>query len=151
MAVEATRTGPYHDLISALVNTYRELNVHVRQLPESAVTDDKGQGSVRDIVTRMRYDEMHFSQALKQRLTGVVIGDPDQDDRIAAEAVEDASTPEIISQFGTARETTLSLLGNLTDEEWNQTTNDGDTILQHVQALVESDRAQLERIKAMLT
>lgn len=151
METEAIRTSKHNDLISALVNTYRELNVHIRQLPEQAVTRPSGDGSVRDIVKRMRYDEMRFAQALKQRVTGVVIGDPDSDDRLAPGAVDDDTTAEIISQFGTARETTLSLLGNLTDEEWNRTTDDGQSILQHVQALVQSDHGQLEKIRALLT
>jgi len=151
MEAEATQAPSHSDLISALVNTYRELNVHVRQIPESTLTTDKGQGSVRDIVKRMRYDEMRFAQALKQRVTGVVIGDPDDDERLAPDAVDEDTTAEIISQFGTARETTLSLLGNLGDAEWSEKTDDGASILQHTQELVQSDHGQLERIKTLLT
>lgn len=151
MATNAMGTARHEDLVSALVNTYRELNVHVRPLPESTLTAPRGEGSVRDLVARMRRDEMRFSQALKQRVTGVVIGDPDDDERLAAEAIKDASTAQLISQFGTARETTLSLLESLTTEDWNRATDDGKSILQHVQELTQSDHAQLERIKSMLT
>lgn len=150
MATEAVGATSHNDLISALVNTYRELNVHVRQLPESTVTADSGSGSVREIVRRMRYDEMRFAQALKQRVTGVVAGDPDDDERLRPDAVDDDTTAELISQFGTARETTLSLLSDLEDEDWRSQTDDGESILQHVQDLVQSDRTQLERIKSML-
>jgi hypothetical protein len=57
----------------------------------------------------------------------------------------------LISQFGTARETTLNLLKNLTDEDWTKQTDDGKSIQDHVQDLVASDRNQLERIKQLLT
>lgn len=151
MATNAVGTSKHEDLISALVNTYRELNVHVRQLPESRVAADTGNGSVREIIKRMRYDEMRFAQALKQRVTGVVMGDPDDDERLAPDALDDTPTVEIISQFGTARETTLSLLEDLTEDAWRATTEDGESILQHIQALVQSDHTQLERIRALLT
>lgn len=151
MVARAVQTTAHNDLISALVNTYRELNVHVRQLPENTVTTDRGDGSVRDIVRRMRYDEMRFAQALKQRVTGVVVGEPEGDERLAPDAVDEDTTAQLISQFGTARETTLSLLGNLSDEEWNEKADDGQSILQHAQALAESDRTQLERIRSLLT
>jgi hypothetical protein len=138
-------------LIDQLVDTYRELNTHVRRLPEERLTAGGEEGSVRSVIARMRIDEMRFAQALKERITGVVHADlADKDPVIGTEHRND-TTVMLISQFGTARETTLNLLKNLTDEDWTKQTDDGKSIQDHVQDLVASDRNQLQRIKQLLT
>lgn len=145
-----TDTTRQDALISAMVNTYRELNFHFRRLPEGKLTTPVGGESARDIIRRMRYDEMRFAQALKQRVTGVVIGEPEDDERLAPDAVAEDSSAMLISQFGTARETSLSLLKDLSDEDWTRKTDDGEMIIEHVQDLVDSDQTQIERIKQIL-
>lgn len=131
------------NVIDILVNTYRELNTRYRP-----IGDDVLQSSgARDIIERMRMDEMLFAQALKERLTGVgsaPIGG--EDDPIAG--MEDAadSTINLISQFGNARATTLTLLKGADEEAWTQRTDDGKTILEHAQDLAESDRNQLAKL-----
>lgn len=140
----------HNDLISALVNTYRELNVHVRQVQESRLTSGGHENSVRGIIARMRTDEMKFAQALKQRVTGVVIGGLEGDERLIVGERDDDTTTMLISQFGTARETTLSLLKDIPENEWTKRTEDGETILQHVEDLAKSDQTQLQRIKQLL-
>jgi predicted NAD/FAD-binding protein len=146
-AIASTR---HDDLISILVNTYRELNTHVRQVPEDRLIAGGEQSSVRGIIARMRTDEMRFAQALKQRVTGVVIGGPEGQDPVIVGASPDDTTAMLISQFGTARETTLSLLKDLTDDDWTKPIDDGSTILGHVQELTRSDQTQLQRIKQLL-
>lgn len=148
----AAAQGDHTPLISELVNTYRELNMHVRQLPEDRLTAG-GDNSVHAIVSRMRRDEMLFAQALKERVTGVVIGtaanDGEETPVLGGESADD-TTSMIISQFGTARATTLTLLKDLTDGDWNAATDDGKSILDHVRELVSSDQNQLQRIKTAL-
>lgn len=135
-------------LVSELVNTYRELNMHVRQIPEERLTG--GENSVRAIVTRMRDDEMLFAQALKERITGVILPH-DGDGPVLGGETDHDTTAMIISQFGTARATTLTLVKDLTDEDWNAVTDDGKSIMDHIRELVASDQAQLQRIKQVLT
>ena len=140
----------HEDLISILVNTYRELNTHVRPIAEDKLTSGGMENSVRGIIARMRTDEMKFAQALKQRVTGVVMTGPDgQDPVIVGESAHD-TTKMLISQFGTGRETTLSLLKDLTDDDWLKSTDDGSSILSHVQDLARNDETQLQRIKQLL-
>lgn len=146
----AATQGDRTSLISELVNTYRELNMHVRQLPEDRLTAG-GESSVRAIVSRMRRDEMLFAQALKERITGVVTGAPGgEDGPVLGGETDHDSTAMIISQFGTARATTLNLLKDLTDSDWTAQTDDGKSILDHVRELASSDQTQLQRIKTVL-
>ena len=140
----------HDDLIGILVNTYRELNIHVRPIAEARLAAGGPEHSVRSTIARMRIDEFRFAQALKQRVTGVVIGGLEGDERLIVGARPSDTAAMLISQFGTARETTLSLLKDLSDDDWTRQSEDG-TLLEHVQELAKSDQAQLQRIKQLLT
>jgi hypothetical protein len=140
-------------LIDALVATYRELNTRVRPLEEAqltakaAATGTGAAASVHDIIARMRNDELRFAQALKERITGVPMPDIFEDDApIIGTESENDTTVVLISQFGTARATTLTMLKGLSDDDWNTTVDEGKTIHDRVQELVASDKRQLERI-----
>lgn len=149
----STAQNRTHDeLIDGLVNTYRELNHQIRTIDESRLTAGGSDGSVRDVIASMRHDEMLFAQALKERVTGVATpateagGDP-----VTGLESEHDSTAMLISQFGTARATTLTMLKGLDEEGWTKMQDDGMSILDHVQELIENDAAQLERIKQILS
>lgn len=124
-------------LINSLVETYKELNVRFRTQPANE--------AMIGIVTRMRTDEIQFSQALKDRVTGIgTAGGPEK------EILEGSDTnfAQLISQFGSARATTLNLLKNIQSESvWDQILDDGSSIRIHVQDLVSSDRKQLENLQ----
>lgn len=151
-STRSTQRGSGHGaLIDELVDTYRELNTHVRPLPEERLNAGGEEGSVRSVIARMRHDEMLFAQALKERVTGVVHVDPVGREPVIGTEHRNDTTVMLISQFGTARETTLNLLKNLTDEDWVKQTDDGMSIQDHVQELVKSDQNQLQRIKQLLT
>ncbi len=140
------------DLISGLIATYRDLNTQVRSLPEEQLRQGAAQGSVRAVVTRLRDTELRFSQALKERLTGVAMPEifgEDEAPVLGTETVHD-STAALISQFGTAREATLALLRPLSDEGWNQELEGGKPICARVEELIAHDRQQLGRISGLL-
>lgn len=139
------------NLIDGLIATYRELNMTVRTLPEAQLTAKGTDGaSVRDVVQRMRDSELRFSQALKERITGVPMPEVLDDDSpvLGTEQAGD-STAVLISQFGTGRESTLAMLRTLPDAEWSQPLEGGTTITNRIQQLVENDRKQLARIHAL--
>lgn len=126
-------------LIDSLVETYKELNMKYRQ--------HGGSAEAMRIVTRMRDDEVHFSKALKDRVTG--IGTSDHGSHNLSDAIDgsDETLAHVISQFGTARATTLNLLKSIKDDStWQNTLDDGSTILEHVNELVRSDATQLRRL-----
>ena len=134
-------------VIDALVSTYRELNTRYRPIGDDVLRSS----GARDVIERMRTDEMLFAQALKERLTGVGTAPVEgEDDPIAGLEVASESTINLISQFGNARATTLTLLKQADESEWTKSTDDGKTILEHAQDLAESDRNQLARLAGMV-
>jgi len=144
---------PDRELIDGLIATYRELNMRVRQLPEERMQQRAGDsGSIRDIVRRLRDDELRFSQALKERITGVPMPDIFGDDSpvLGTENPND-TTANLIAQFGTARESTLSLLQSLSEDDWTSASEGAKSIQQRIQELVANDRQQLQRINGLIT
>jgi hypothetical protein len=140
-------------LVDGLIATFRELNMKVRQLPEQTLTGKGSDGSsVHDVVRRLRDDELRFSQALKERLTGVPIPDifGADDAPVLGTETQNESTAEIISQFGTARESTLAMIQSLTDEEWDRVVEGGASVRARIQGLLENDRKQLDRILSLI-
>lgn len=129
--------------ITTLIQTYRELNTKYRQIDEEKLVAS----GIRDIIVRMRGDELRFAQALKERVTGIptMIGNQ-PDARLKDQEANDDPTVMIISQFGNARATTLSLLQDVGEGQWTATLDDGSTLLQHIQLLAQSDLNQLKRI-----
>ena len=140
------------ELIDALIATYRELNGKVRSLPEDRLTMGGANGSVREVIARLRDSELRFSQALKERVTGVELPQMfgEGDAPVLGTEHEDDSTPVLLSQFGTARESTLAMLRGLPAEEWHRSADGGGTITEGIRQLVENDRRQVERINGLL-
>lgn len=129
--------------INSLVETYKELNMKYR-----TITDNP---QLEDIVTRMRDDEIQFSKALKDRLTG--IGTASEDMGNATDVVEGSadSIAQIISQFGSARATTLNLLKGIQDSSvWQGNVEDSSTIQQRVEELAQNDSTQLQKLAGIV-
>ncbi len=140
------------ELLQQLIGTYRDLNNRVRPLAEERLRLKRGDHpSIRDVVVQMRDDELIFAQALKERLTGVPRPDvlAEEGPTLGHEQQGDP-TAYVISQFGTARATTLSLLRDLSDERWTEPIEGGGTVVDRIQELVASDQRQLERLNGLL-
>jgi hypothetical protein len=140
-------------LIDGLISTYRELNGKIRRLPDERLGMRSGEtGSVRDVLTRLRDHELKFSQALKERVTGVPMPDLFGDVEAPVVGTESShdSAAVILSQFGTARESTLAMLRSLNSAGWADAPNGGRSIADSVRQLVDNDRRQLERINGLL-
>lgn len=134
-------------VIDQLVNTYRELNTQYRPLGEETLRST----GTRDVIDRMRHDEMLFAQALKERITGVGTAavEGEEEPVIGTETADD-STIMLISQFGNARATTLTLLKGMDEGDWEKSTDDGSTILDHARELAESDRNQMAKLQRLV-
>jgi hypothetical protein len=149
----ATTTPTQKDeLLQQMIGTYRDLNNRVRPLSEERLRLKRGDHpSIRDVVVQMRDDELTFAQALKERLTGVPRPDVIMDQRPTL-GLEQSGDPTayIISQFGTARATTLSLIRELSEERWGEPIEGGGTITDRITELVANDRRQLERLNGLL-
>lgn len=141
------------ELIDGLIATYRDLNNRVRPLPEDRLSRrDAGGTSIRDILIRLRDQELKFSQALKERLSGSTVPDLFADVEGAVLGTEHSDDPAVVilSQFGTARESTLAMLRSLDADGWSSTPAEGRSIGESIRQLVENDRRQVEQINGLL-
>lgn len=140
-------------LIDGLVDTYRSMNHDIRNLDEERLRRRAGSGaSVREVMYRMRDDELRFSQALKERITGVPIPDlfgGNEMPTLGTETDHD-TTAMLIAQFGTARESTLAMLRDLPESDWNSTGGGDKSIRTRAFELLDNDRRQLQRINTLL-
>lgn len=144
---------PNQDLIGGLIETYRMLNNNVRVVPEERLRAPSGdKPAVRDVMRRFRDDELRFSQALKERISGVPIPDIFSGDELPTLGTETEAdtTAMLIAQFGTARESTLAMLRDLPESEWDAPIEGGTSIRNRVTEMLDNDRRQLERITSLL-
>lgn len=143
------------EIFNGLIATYRDLNLRVRPLPEERLHLGRGHETVRHVIIGMRDDELRFSQALKDRLGGSVMVDVLKP--AGAEAVDELvvagpadTTVEVLSQFGTARESTLAMLRGMAPDDWDAPGAGGATIRQASEALLGNDSKHLERVVRLL-
>ena len=135
-------------LIGSLIDTYKTLNMTI--LPQfQKDASGPGSSSLREAIRGLRDDELKFSQALKVRVTTgqpmpeiskqeqAIIGTESDDDTIAA----------LISQFGTARESTLAMLRSVDGREWDSTEAGPQTLRLIVQDRVANDQRRLQAMK----
>ena len=143
---------PRMDQIDALIATYRTLNMSVRPRPEAELrTRGDGGRGVRDVVQAMRNDELVFSQALKERISGVTMPQMFNDELpVIGTEHEGDSTAKLLAQFGTAREAILAMLRSLDDSDWDAAGAGQEAISTRVAGLIENDRKQLERIARLV-
>ena len=150
---------PNQEMIDALIASYRELNHKIRGAnigDEVTVQElEKGHDSISGILYQMRNRELNASQAIKRMVQG--LDSPQSDDEatvLTEQQVASGIRPHILlSQFGTAREASLSVLRELPDEEWDkeyQTPRGRMTLRQYVQSLIDRDREQIRRIDEKL-
>ena len=141
------------DLIDGLIATYRELNNRVRPLPEERLTmPDANGATIRDVLVRLRDQELKFSQALKERISGGSVADLFSDVEAGVLGTESShdSSVVVLSQFGTARESTLAMLRGLDPAAWTDSSDGGRSIADSIRQLVQHDRRQVERINGLL-
>ena len=141
------------EIFNGLIATYRDLNLRVRPLPEERLRMGQGRSTVKNVIADMRDDELHFSQALKDRLAGgamaeVLSGGDEVEDLVVPGP--DDTTAEVLSQFGTARESTLAMLRGMTPDEWDAPGAGGVTIRQASEKLLGNDARHMERIVRLL-
>jgi hypothetical protein len=141
------------DIFNGLIATYRELNLKVRPLSDERLTLGRSGESVRDVVLAMRDQELRFSQALKDRLSGAglsgAFGDKGETMLIEIPSPDDTAV-EVISQFGTARESTLAMLRGMAPETWDDSAHGPTTVREASEDLLTSDAAHLEKIVTLL-
>lgn len=144
------------EIFNGLIATYRDLNLRVRPLSEERLRLGHGRSTLKGVIEDMRDDELRFSQALKDRLGGAPMMEVLKSQGAAFGAEElvvpgpDDTVAAVLSQFGTARESTLAMLRGLTPDEWDAPGAGGLTIRQASEVLLGSDSLHMEKIVRLL-
>jgi hypothetical protein len=141
------------ELFNGLIAIYRELNLKVRPLSEERLSLGRTRETVRNVIIDLRDDELRFSQALKNRLAAAPMIDvfaSDAETEMAEIPSPDDTTSEVLSQFGTARESTLAMLKSMPPEAWDDRGQGDLTIRDAVEDLRTNDARHLERIIGLL-
>lgn len=141
---------PDLELIDKLIATYRILNHDVRPLPEAQLR--AGNPAPRLLIQQLRDQELRFSQDLKARISGQPVSFQEtQELAVLGTETDHDSTQALIAQFGTARESTLSLLRYIADEQWDAAGSHDRTIRSEVAGLVARDRTMLNQLGSLVT
>jgi hypothetical protein len=112
---------PDQEILNEMVEIYRDLNMKLRGRDLNAIKDQKADNgeSLVEILNRMRNREYNASQAIKLMTLGEDASTIDESSQAAVldELITTGITPIILlSQFGTAREATLSLIRTITED-----------------------------------
>lgn len=141
----------WEDTRLKLIDTYKFLNMEVRPRGEDVISKDHGGESVKSVVRQMKDHELLFAQALTQSLTGDVLGDEETDEPpvIGTEGASETGAV-VISQFGSARATTLNTMQGADDEAWDRPLDGSKKMHDLAKDLAESDRVYVEKIRRMI-
>lgn len=139
----------WEDTRRQLIDTYRTLNFDLRSRGEEELARDHGGESVKSILRAMKDHELLFAKALTQGLTGEVIGEGDEPPVIGNEVANETARI-LISQFGSARATTLNTMQSADDEAWDRPLDGNKHMLDLAKDLVESDRVHMEKIQRIV-
>jgi hypothetical protein len=145
-------------IIGELIATYRELNHRVRGRdfgpPRAESELHADDNSVLGILYQMRNRELRASQSVKRLLAGGEALGADEEVQATSDiGVNTYTVPILLSQFGTAREATLSQVRGLSDEGWAQVYNTplgSMSLKDYLQTLVDRDRERLQQIDQLL-
>lgn len=142
----------HEELINRMIATYRDLNLLIRPIPDDILNRRTGgEASIRDQMQRLRDGELRFTQATKELLTGQTIPD-DLVDEAPIIGLEHEGDPSrvLLSQFGTARESLLAMLREMTEEQWSATGSGGRTMTARIEGLLENDQKVLTRVQSLV-
>lgn len=147
---------PHADLIDSLIETYRQLNMKLRPLTDdrSAAKGSDG-ASLRDIVGQMRNRELIASQQLKYMMLADVAGSAaDVVDPASIEPISTQPLRSLLSEFGTARESILAVVREMSDEALEREIPSPDgpvaiaTFLQKLHDQDSQDRRKIDQLMA---
>lgn len=149
---------PDQELLNEMIEIYRDLNMKLRGMDLVAIQDQKADNgeSLKEILNRMRNREYNASQAIKLMSLGEDASGYDESAQaeVLDELVATGVTPIImLSQFGTAREATLSLLRQAEDETIDLelgTPRGNMSIRQYCRELINDDREDQKKLEQIV-
>ncbi len=142
----------HEELVNRMIATYRDLNLLIRPIPDDVLNRrTTGDASIRDLMQGLRDGELRFTQATKEVLTGQTIPE-DLHGEAPIIGLEHEGDPSrvLLSQFGTARESLLAMLREMSEEQWSATGPSGRTMVARIEQLLENDQKVLERVQSLV-
>jgi hypothetical protein len=145
------------EIINEMIGVYRDLNLRLRGADLNSLAGkktDKGE-TLEDILRRMRNREHNSSQAIKIMSLGedATRFREATDATVLDDLILTGVTPIILlSQFGTAREATLSLVRSMADEDWDtkhETPRGEMSIREYLRAIVNDDHDDVRAIESL--
>jgi hypothetical protein len=149
---------PDQEILNEMIEIYRELNLKLRGVDLVAIADKKADNgeTLREILNRMRNREYNASQAIKVMSMNEDGSRFDESAQatVLDELISTGVTPIILlSQFGTAREATLSLV-----RQADEQTIDAEhvsprgkmSIREYCRALINDDRADQKLLEQLV-
>jgi hypothetical protein len=146
------------EILNEMIEIYRELNLKLRGANLDAIKDQKADNgeTVSQILNRMRNREYNASQAIKLMSMSEDASDIKEDSQaeVLDELIVTGITPIImLSQFGTAREATLSLIRQAEEETLDQEVGSPRgkmSIREYCRALINTDRADQKLLEQLV-
>ena len=134
-----------------LIDTYKTLNTELRPKGDAVMEREHGGESIKSVLREMKDHELQFAKSLTLGLTGDTMGDEDSDEPpVIGNEVANETGTILISQFGSARATTLNTILSADDETWNLQLDGNKTMLELAKELAENDRVHMEKIHRMM-
>jgi hypothetical protein len=149
---------PDQEVLNEMIEIYRELNMKLRGVDLDAVKDQKADNgeTIREILNRMRNREYNASQAIKMMSLGDDASHIDESAQaeVLDELIATGITPIImLSQYGTAREATLSLVRQANEETIDQEVGSPRgkmSIREYCRGLINDDRADQKLLNQLV-
>jgi hypothetical protein len=146
------------EIVNEMIEIYRDLNMKLRGADLAAIENQKADNgeTIRDILNRMRNREYNASQAIKLMSMGEDASrfDESAQAEVLDELITTGITPIImLSQYGTAREATLSLVRQATEETLDQEVESPRgkmSIREYCRGLINADRADQKLIEQLV-
>ena len=137
--------------LSALVETVRELNWEIRPKINNVPGGDPPANALHIALSDLRENELQASQLIRSMSLAETAAGMSEDQLQVVEHPDPTTigSRQVLSEFATAREAILSIVRNLTDDQWKEThrTPNGDrTYEELVDGLIESDKTFTKRI-----
>jgi hypothetical protein len=135
--------------VNELVQMVRTLNWEVRPKIGSTPGGDPSGNPVHQALGELRDQEIVASQTIRGMSLSETAAQMAVLQEATHEPVDKVGSRQLLSEFGTARESILSLLRTISDEDWAQThetPNGAKSMESVVDELIRTDRGLIERI-----
>jgi hypothetical protein len=137
------------DKINVLIETIRYLNHEVRPRVTTASGGDEGlDQELRSVLANMRDNEHVVSRTIKLIAIGEMVFSDDESILLT----EGLSARVLISDIATTRESLLSMIKDLPEDQWDESHSMSDgavSITSLIDGLIESDRGVTEKLKQL--